>query len=109
MEKTNDLQTILFNMHHLINKYRPHQARETLCLLLEQQLATMNRETEQNWNAVKHVNEVIFKAETIGRAIEEVQECENKKKINSGDREAEERRRRDWGGWNAIVNLGTGA
>ncbi|PRP81544.1 mediator of RNA polymerase II transcription subunit 7 isoform 2 [Planoprotostelium fungivorum] len=36
-QKIGDLHTILLNMHHLINSYRPHQARQTLISLMEQQ------------------------------------------------------------------------
>ncbi|ODV92776.1 hypothetical protein CANCADRAFT_1369 [Tortispora caseinolytica NRRL Y-17796] len=32
-----NMRTLFINMHHLINMYRPHQARESLVSLLEQQ------------------------------------------------------------------------
>jgi mediator of RNA polymerase II transcription subunit 7 len=43
-EKTKDLQTLMYNMHDLINQYRPHQARETLILLMEERVERMKRE-----------------------------------------------------------------
>lgn len=36
-EKLDDLSLLFIHMHHLINLFRPHQARETLRVLLEQQ------------------------------------------------------------------------
>ncbi|KAL1305557.1 hypothetical protein AAFC00_007164 [Neodothiora populina] len=44
-ECTEDLQTIFFNIHDLINRYRPHQARESLILMMEEQLEKIKSET----------------------------------------------------------------
>ncbi|EMR08222.2 hypothetical protein PNEG_03391 [Pneumocystis murina B123] len=38
VEKVEHIRIILLNMHHLINEYRPHQARHTLCRLVEKQV-----------------------------------------------------------------------
>jgi mediator of RNA polymerase II transcription subunit 7 len=45
-EKTQDLQTLMYNMHDLINQYRPHQARETLIMLMEERVERMRREIQ---------------------------------------------------------------
>ena len=37
-EKIDHLQTLFYNVHDLINQYRPHQARESLILMMEEQL-----------------------------------------------------------------------
>lgn len=37
-EKIEHIQTLYFNVHHLINQYRPHQARESLILMMEEQI-----------------------------------------------------------------------
>lgn len=42
-----NISTIFINMHHILNAYRPHQARETLRLLMENQLATKRQKTEE--------------------------------------------------------------
>lgn len=36
-EKMEDIQLLFFHMHHLINEFRPHQARETLRVMMELQ------------------------------------------------------------------------
>lgn len=36
-EKIEDIQLLFFHMHHLINEFRPHQARETLRVMMDLQ------------------------------------------------------------------------
>ncbi|XP_002734039.1 mediator of RNA polymerase II transcription subunit 7-like [Saccoglossus kowalevskii] len=36
-EKINDMNLLFIHMHHLVNEYRPHQARETLRVMMEVQ------------------------------------------------------------------------
>ncbi|KAH0614855.1 uncharacterized protein H6S33_000491 [Morchella sextelata] len=69
-EKTAALETILFNMHHLINEYRPHQARETLCLRMEEQLEKIRRETEENRRVVGQIEEVLAGLAGVGERAE---------------------------------------
>ncbi|KAI9483540.1 MAG: mediator complex, subunit Med7 [Benjaminiella poitrasii] len=42
-----NISTIFINMHHILNAYRPHQARETLRLLMEHQLAKKRQQTAE--------------------------------------------------------------
>ncbi|CCH59687.1 hypothetical protein TBLA_0B08720 [Henningerozyma blattae CBS 6284] len=42
--KLEHIKTILINIHHLLNQYRPHQSRESLIMLLEGQLEYKKKE-----------------------------------------------------------------
>ncbi|ORZ09363.1 mediator complex, subunit Med7 [Lobosporangium transversale] len=44
--KVDQIRVIFINMHHILNEYRPHQARETLKLMMEEQLRRKRKETE---------------------------------------------------------------
>jgi mediator of RNA polymerase II transcription subunit 7 len=44
--KLKHILTLVCNMHALINEYRPHQARETLIRIMEEQVARKKREIE---------------------------------------------------------------
>jgi mediator of RNA polymerase II transcription subunit 7 len=45
--KLEDIRRLFLNAHHLINMYRPHQARETLIMMMEEQLEEGRREMEE--------------------------------------------------------------
>ncbi|BFZ59695.1 Mediator of RNA polymerase II transcription subunit 7 [Saitoella coloradoensis] len=42
-----DLKRIVHNIHYLLNGYRPHQARETLCLMMEEQIRRKKEEMKK--------------------------------------------------------------
>ncbi|KAJ9144119.1 Mediator of RNA polymerase II transcription subunit 7 [Pleurostoma richardsiae] len=44
-EKIGDIRTILINVHHALNEYRPHQARQSLIDLMQGQLDRTRAET----------------------------------------------------------------
>ena len=44
-DKVKDLHTIAMNIHELINQYRPHQARETLIMMMEERVDKMKKES----------------------------------------------------------------
>ncbi|EDV19159.1 uncharacterized protein TRIADDRAFT_62378 [Trichoplax adhaerens] len=79
-EKLSHLGTLFINIHHLINEYRPHQARETLKAILELQ-------KRQKLEAVEKINKCIDEVENIintcGNLLEPV--CKEEK-IESSDK-----------------------
>ena len=57
--KIADLRTLFLNAHHLLNEYRPHQARESLALMMEDQLEQCRAETEAIREAKEKVEKVL--------------------------------------------------
>ncbi|THZ24013.1 mediator of RNA polymerase II transcription subunit 7 [Aureobasidium pullulans] len=57
-EKVEHLQTLFYNLHDLINRYRPHQARESLIMTMEDQLDKIKAQ-------VKSVNSVKDRMEQV--------------------------------------------
>lgn len=59
-------------MHHLINEYRPHQARETLCLRMEEQLEKIRKETEENKKAMANIEAVLAGLADVGKKADAI-------------------------------------
>jgi len=100
-DKTADIQTMLFNIHHLINQYRPHQARETLCLMMEEQLDKVRKETEGNRRAVANVDAALKEVEAVAERVREGEKGDvptRRVEVDSEERAA----RRDRMGWRLI-------
>ena len=106
-KKTADLETILFNMHHLINEYRPHQARETLCLRMEEQLERTRRETEENRKAAAKVEDILAGLELVAKRADAICAGDGlgagEKGVDDGVAKA---RVRDMEAWKALVSMG---
>ncbi|KAJ6261337.1 Mediator of RNA polymerase II transcription subunit [Drechslerella dactyloides] len=58
-EKVYHLRIHLINIHQLINEYRPHQARETLISMMEEQLERSRQETAENRKACRKTRELL--------------------------------------------------
>lgn len=75
LDKIDDLTLLFIHMHHLINEFRPHQARETLRVMLEKQkrerLETVDR-------FQKHLQCVQEMLQTAVRALPEASELDSK-------------------------------
>ena len=59
LEKLDDLQLLFIHMHHLINEFRPHQARETLRVLLDVQKRQRLETTERFQKHLEKVQEML--------------------------------------------------
>jgi mediator of RNA polymerase II transcription subunit 7 len=91
--KLRDILTLVLNMHALINEYRPHQARETLIGLMEQQVERKKAEVEGVKKMAAKVKETLegFEREAPKR-IEERVEPSLLANQNSDTKQAEKQR-----------------
>ncbi|KAI0437586.1 MED7-domain-containing protein [Xylaria telfairii] len=58
-DKVTDIRDLFINFHHLINEYRPHQARESLIALMQSQLDRTRAETNAIRDAIDHAQRVL--------------------------------------------------
>ncbi|KAK3593569.1 hypothetical protein CHS0354_018657 [Potamilus streckersoni] len=61
-EKLEDMNLLFIHMHHLINEFRPHQARETLRVMLEIQKKQRHEIVEKFQKHLETVTELIQKS-----------------------------------------------
>jgi mediator of RNA polymerase II transcription subunit 7 len=72
IEKIEDLKTLAINFHHLLNEYRPHQARESLILTMQDQLEKTRAETEGILRMKGEVERLLEGLGSVGLAHQEV-------------------------------------
>lgn len=58
-DKISDIRDLFINFHHLINEYRPHQARESLIAMMQAQLDRTRAETDAIRDAKEKVERVL--------------------------------------------------
>lgn len=84
-EKIQDLRTLFINFHHLLNEYRPHQARESLIQMMQTQLERSRAETQG-------IREMKMKVEGILEGLSHAKLAEEKENEESGNEVVEDRR-----------------
>lgn len=57
--KVQDLRTLFINFHHILNEYRPHQARESAIALMQEHLDRTRTETMAIRAAVDRARRVL--------------------------------------------------
>jgi len=75
LDKIDDLTLLFIHMHHLINEFRPHQARETLRIMLEKQKRE-RLETVERFQ--KHLQCVQDMLQSCVRALPDAYELDTK-------------------------------
>jgi len=81
-DKVQDLRTLFINFHHLLNEYRPHQARESLILMMQDQLDRSRAETEGIMKMKGEVEGILEGLAKIGLSDEVVQNGIGEKELN---------------------------
>jgi len=60
-EKLDDMNILFINIHHVLNKFRPHQARETLKVMMEMQKKEISEAIAKLTEGRNEANEIITK------------------------------------------------
>lgn len=101
-EPAADLQTIFYNMHDLINQYRPHQARESLILLMEDRVEKMREESKAIDEANEKVAKLLHGIQEGAQAHTVMGDAIATEKAVEVDAETLERRARQQATWAAL-------
>lgn len=97
-DRITDLTTIVTNMHHLINQYRPHQARETLILMMEERIEKLRGEIKAIGEAGERMDGVFKGLQESGKGdrAEEMNGVTEKDCKQDADVSGKEKQRTAW-------------
>ena len=102
-DRVADLKTIVTNMHDLINQYRPHQARETLILMLEERIEKLKGEIRAIGEAGEKMNGAFKQLQETGEAQAEAQANGNELAKKDTDKDAgNQEKQRQKAAWEAL-------
>lgn len=90
-EKVEDISLLFIHIHHLLNEFRPHQARETLRVMMELQRRQRNETSQRFHYHLDKVNQI------LNQAIESLPETDldSKLLINTQDQDSSDSNRKD--------------
>jgi len=61
-QKLQEIELLFINIHHLINELRPHQARETLRVILEEQKQQREKTSDKLYSFLNRIVDVLNSA-----------------------------------------------
>lgn len=94
--KVEDMRNLFINAHHLLNLYRPHQARESLIMMMEEQLESSKEEIKQMDKIKEGIEGVLNQLEAEGRQINTAAQPEGVSQTTEDARRAIEDSRLVW-------------
>lgn len=89
------MRNLFINAHHLLNLYRPHQARESLIMMMEEQLARSREEIKQMDKVKADIEGVLERLQTEGSHTATAQPS-NASQLKEQDRKADSDSRLIW-------------
>lgn len=94
--KVQDLRNLFINAHHLLNLYRPHQARESLIMMMEEQLNHSREEIKQMDKVKADVESLLEQLQAEGRRAVPSESEEDNDQAKNLKEKADEHSRLIW-------------